>query len=174
MMTCKDADEVAAHVTGLTKRVREEVLAASFLAAGFFKAAALVGLILLLATMVLPASPALAQHVGTVGGGPPPVPTTKILAIGRLTAKGTPAALNMTLPLEIRATTRLYLAGKIDQWYVQPDEKAVVFLMNLNDLTEARDLLEKLPLGRAGLMTFELIPLGPLGPLRILLTEPAK
>jgi hypothetical protein len=57
---------------------------------------------------------------------------------------------------------------------VQPDEKAVVFLMNLNDLTEARDDLEKLPLGRAGLMTFELIPLGPLGPLRILLSEPAK
>lgn len=141
---------------------------------GFFKASSFVGLVALLAAMNFPASSVLAQHVGTVGGGPPPVPTTKILAIGRLTAKATPAALNMTLPLEIRATTRLYLAGKIDQWYVQPDEKAVVFLMNLNDLTEARDDLEKLPLGRAGLMTFELIPLGPLGPLRILLSEPAK
>jgi hypothetical protein len=141
---------------------------------GFFKVSSFVGLVALLTAVNFPASSALAQHVGTVGGGPPPVPTTKILAIGRLTAKATPAALNMTLPLEIRATTRLYLTGKIDQWYVQPDEKAVVFLMNLNDLTEARDDLEKLPLGRAGLMTFELIPLGPLGPLRILLSEPAK
>jgi hypothetical protein len=91
-----------------------------------------------------------------------------------LTAKATPSALDKTLPLEIRATARLYLAGKIDQWYVKPDETTVVFLMNLSDQKEAHDLLEKLPLGQAGLMEFELIPIGPLGPLRILLADPAK
>src|SRR5258708_7131782 len=126
-----------------------------------YKVAAFVGLVSLLATLNLPASRAYAQHVGQAGG-PTPVPTTKILAIGRLTARATPSALDKTLPLEIRATARLYLAGKIDQWYVKPDETTVVFLMNLSDQREAHDLLEKLPLGQAGLMEFELIPIGPL------------
>jgi hypothetical protein len=60
-------------------------------AMGFMKAAALVGLVSLLATMNLSASRAYAQHVGQAVA-PPPVPTTRILAIGRLTAKATPAA----------------------------------------------------------------------------------
>jgi hypothetical protein len=76
--------------------------------------------------------------------------------------------------LEIRATTRLYLAGKIDQWYIKPDETAVVFILNLSDQKQAHDLLDKLPLGQAGLMEFEFIPLGPLSPLRLLLSEPSK
>jgi hypothetical protein len=142
-------------------------------AMGFMKAAALVGLVSLLATMNLSASRAYAQHVGQAVA-PPPVPTTRILAIGRLTAKATPAATGPILPLEIRATTRLYLAGIIDQWYIKPDETAVVFILNLSDQKEAHDLLDKLPLGQAGLMEFEFIPLGPLSPLRLLLPEPSK
>ena len=37
---------------------------------------------------------------------------------------------------------------------------------------EAKALLDKLPLGQAGLMEFQFIPLGPLSPLRALLAEP--
>ncbi len=44
-------------------------------------------------------------------------PTTKILAIGNVTAKGTPDAIAEVLPFEVRATVRLHLAGKIDQWF---------------------------------------------------------
>jgi hypothetical protein len=102
------------------------------------------------------------------------LPTTKILAIGSLTAKATPDARRSTLPTEVRETVRLYLDGKIDQWYVKQDQSGVVFVMNLTDPEEARALLDKLPLGQAGLMTFQLIPLGPLSPLRLLLAEPAK
>jgi len=76
--------------------------------------------------------------------------------------------------LEIRATTRLYLAGKIDQWYAKPDGTGVVFIMNLSDQKEAHDLLEQLPLGQAGMTEFEFIPLGPLSPLGLLLSEPSK
>jgi hypothetical protein len=46
--------------------------------------------------------------------------------------------------------------------------------MNLTDPKEAHELLEKLPLGQAGLMEFQIIPLGPISPLRMLLSEPAK
>ncbi len=100
------------------------------------------------------------------------VPTTKILAIGRLTAKATPEALAPILPLEMRATARLYLAGKIDQWYSKTDEAGVVFIVNLSNSGEARALLEGLPLGQAGMMEFEFIPIGPLKPLGLLLTPP--
>jgi hypothetical protein len=102
------------------------------------------------------------------------VSTTKLLAIGSFTAKATPNVWKPFLPSEVRATARLYLAGKIDQWYVKSDQSGVVFVMNLTDPKEAQDLLSKLPMGQAGLMEFQFIPLGPLSPLRVLLTEPAK
>jgi hypothetical protein len=49
-----------------------------------------------------------------------------------------------------------------------------VFLMNVTDPAEAHALLEKLPLGQAYMMTYQLIPVGPLWPLGLLLGEPAK
>jgi hypothetical protein len=58
------------------------------------------------------------------------VPTTKILAIGNVTAKGTPDAIGAVLPFEVRATVRLHLAGKIDQWFFQNEAYGVVFIMN--------------------------------------------
>jgi hypothetical protein len=78
------------------------------------------------------------------------------------------------MPKEVPATVRLYLDGKIDQWWVREDGQGVVFLMNVGSVEEARTLLEKLPLGQAKLMTFDLIPLGPLSPLRLLLRDSAS
>ena len=102
------------------------------------------------------------------------VPTTKILAIGNVTAKGTPDAIGAVLPFEVRATVRLHLAGKIDQWFFQNDAYGVVFIMNCTTTAEAHELLEKLPLDVAGMMEFELIPLGPLKPLAMLIGEPPR
>jgi hypothetical protein len=42
----------------------------------------------------------------------------------------------------------------------------VAFILNVTDSAAAHDMLEKLPLGQAHLMSFELIPLAPLNPLR--------
>jgi len=70
------------------------------------------------------------------------------------------------LPNEVRDTVDLYLNGKIDQWYSQQERRGVVFILNVTDPAVARDMLEKLPLGQAHLMSFELIPIGPLNPLR--------
>lgn len=102
------------------------------------------------------------------------VPTTKLLAIGTFTAKGSPERWKPLLPAEVRDTVRLYLAGKIDQWYLKQDQSGVVFMMNVTDPKEALELLGRFPFGQAGLMEFQIIPLGPIGPLRVLLTEPAK
>lgn len=99
------------------------------------------------------------------------VPTTKILAIGRLERPLTAEQRASIMPREVPATVRLYLDGKIDQWYVRQDGKGVVFILNLTSVEEAHTLLEKLPLGQAKLMEFDLIPLGPLNPLRVLLPK---
>ena len=100
--------------------------------------------------------------------------TTKVLAIGSWTAKATPETIPGVMPSEARDTMRLLLAGKIDQWYAKNDGSGAVFLMNVTTAAEAHALLEKLPLGQANMMTFELIPVGPLWPLGLLLGEPAK
>jgi len=93
-------------------------------------------------------------------------PTTKILAIGTINPGIEQGKVFAMLPDEVRDTTNLYLDGKIDQWYSQQNGKGVVFILNVTDPAAAREMLEKLPLGQAHLMSFELIPLGPLAPLR--------
>src|ERR1700721_3083188 len=95
-------------------------------------------------------------------GAFPAVPTTKILAIGRLVAPLTPEQRKTILPREVPDTVRLFLAGKIDQWWSRQDGKGPVFLMNVTSVEEARTMLEKLPLGQAKLMEFEYVELSPL------------
>lgn len=106
---------------------------------------------------------------------PPPAltsgPTTRILAIGRMSPGTTRDKVMPVMQQEVRDTVRLYLAGKLDQWFVRRDQNGVVFLLNVSTVAEARTLLEKLPLGEAKLMEFDLIPLGPLTPLGLLLSE---
>jgi hypothetical protein len=98
--------------------------------------------------------------------GNPPTPTTKILAIGTLNPGVDPAAARAILPKEVKETVSLYLDGKIDQWYSLQGRPGVAFILNMTDPAAAREMLEKLPLGQAHLMSFELIPLAPLNPLR--------
>ena len=93
-------------------------------------------------------------------------PTTKILAIGTINPGVDLAKVFAILPNEVQDTVDLYLNGKIDQWYSQQEHRGVVFILNVADPAAARDMLEKLPLGQAHLMSFELIPIGPLNPLR--------
>jgi hypothetical protein len=105
---------------------------------------------------------------------PTSTPTTKILAIGTLNPGVDPAQALAILPTEVRETVKLYLDGKIEQWYSLQERRGVVFILNVTDKAAAHEMLEKLPLGVAHLMSFELIPLGPLNPLRQLLPLPAN
>lgn len=102
------------------------------------------------------------------------VPTTKILAIGTLSSPLTPEELKTTMANEVRQTVALYLDGKIDQWWFRQGGTGVVFLMNVTSTDEAHAMLEELPLGVAKRMTFQLMPLGPLNPLRVLLQPPPQ
>ncbi len=101
------------------------------------------------------------------------VPTTRILAIGNLKPGVSIDQVRAVMPSEVRETVALYLAGKIDQWFVQQGPSGVVFILNETDPVQAKAELEALPLGKAGLMEFRLIALGPLSPLQYLLDPPA-
>src|SRR5215813_12155720 len=104
--------------------------------------------------------------VGHTQSANPPTPTTRILAIGTLNPGVDPAAARAILPKEVKETVNLYLDGKIDQWYSLQGRPGVAFILNVTDTAAAHEMLEKLPLGQAHLMSFELIPLAPLNPLR--------
>jgi len=67
----------------------------------------------------------------------------------------------------------LYLEGKIDQWYSLEDRAGVAFILNVTDVSRAHQMLEALPLGKEHLMTFSLLPIGPLNPLHQLLNPPS-
>ena len=106
-----------------------------------------------------------------VASGVPSVPlpkTTAVLVI--LTPKQgvTPQQIMAVIPDEIRATVKLYLDGKIYQWYSRGDGKGVIFLLDAKTEDEARALMEALPLAKEQLMDHEYIPVGPLMPLRAL------
>ncbi|HUD68104.1 MAG TPA: hypothetical protein VMQ17_26215 [Candidatus Sulfotelmatobacter sp.] len=64
----------------------------------------------------------------------PVVPTTKILAIGQFTKPPTQEQIKEIFPKEVPATLRLYLAGKIDQWWIRQTQTGPVFLLNVTSL----------------------------------------
>ena len=113
------------------------------------------------------AGPAPAQQVG------PPSQATRILAIGTINPGVDLASVRAVLPAEVRETVKLYLAGKIDQWFSLADRNGVVFLLNLTDPKSATAMLEALPLGKAHMMRFELTRLAPLAPLQALIGHAA-
>jgi len=102
-----------------------------------------------------------------------PPPATVVLTTLTIRADAARPQIMKTMPDEVRATVKLYLDGKIQQWYARTDGRGVVFILNCTTVAEAKALVEELPLSKASLATFEFVPLGPLTPLRMLLTEPA-
>jgi hypothetical protein len=78
------------------------------------------------------------------------------------------------MPPEIRETVKLYLDGKIRQWYSRGDGKGVIFLIDAKTQDEARAVMETLPLSKEQLMDYEYIPVGPLMPLMGLMSPGAQ
>ena len=78
------------------------------------------------------------------------MPTTRILAVGRFTARATPGVWRPFIDAEVRQTVELYLGGKIEQWWVRSDQTGVVFLFDADNAADVQVMLDALPLGRAG------------------------
>ena len=94
----------------------------------------------------------------------------KVMAIGTLTPLS-PEQRRQYLPKEVPATLQLYLDGKMEQFWLRDKEAGVIFLMTVESVEEAARLLKALPLGQANLLTFDLMPVGPLLPLGMLLSR---
>ena len=57
----------------------------------------------------------------------------------------------------------------MEQFWMRDKEAGLIFLMNVDSADEADRLLKALPLVQANLLTFDLMPIGPLMPLGILI-----
>ena len=113
-----------------------------------------------------------AQSQSAVAPGVPSVAlpkTTEVLVIQTPKQGVTFGQVMDVIPAEIRATVKLYLDGKIRQWYSRGDGRGVVFLVDAKTEDEARALMETLPLAKENLMDHVYSPVGPLMPLRALM-----
>ena len=100
--------------------------------------------------------------------------TTEVIVIQTPRQGVTVGQIMDVIPAEIRATVKLYLDGKIREWYSRGDGKGVIFLVDAKTEDEARALMETLPLAKEQLMDTEYIPVGPLMPLRALIGPGAQ
>ena len=92
----------------------------------------------------------------------------KVMAIGTLKPLS-PEQRQRYLPQEVPATLKLYLDGKMEPFWLRHKEEGVIFLMSVDSVDEADRLLKALPLVQNDLLTFDLMPIGPLLPLGLLM-----
>jgi len=116
-------------------------------------------------------SPSGTQTQPAAGSGVPGIAipkTTEVIVIETPKQGVTPQQVMAVIPEEIKATVKLYLDGKIRQWYSRGDGKGVVFVVDAKTEDEARAIMETLPLAKEHLIDHQYVPVGPLMPLRAL------
>ena len=117
----------------------------------------------------------MSQHTQSGAASGVPVPkTTEVLVIETPRPGVTAQQIMAVIPAEIRATVKLYLEGKIRQWYSRGDGRGVIFLLDVKTEDEARAIMETLPLKKEQLIDSQYIPVGPLMPLRALMAAGAE
>ena len=113
-----------------------------------------------------------AQSQSGVAPGVPRVAIPKVSEVMVImTAKEgvIPQQIMSVMPDEIRATVKLYLDGKIRQWYSKGDGRGVVIFLDVKTVDEAQSVMDPLPLSKENLVDHEYIPVGPLMPLLALM-----
>jgi hypothetical protein len=95
--------------------------------------------------------------------------TTEVMVIMTVKQGVTRQQVMAVMPDEIRATVKLYLDGKIRQWYSRGDGRGVIIFIDAKTVDEAHAIVDALPLSQEKLMDHEYIPVGPLMPLAALI-----
>lgn len=123
----------------------------------------------LIASLVaaLPVASVAQAQSGQAGGAPGAAlpKTTEVMVIVTVKQGVTRQQIMAVMPSEVRETVKLYLDGKIRQWYSRADGKGAILLIDAKAQDEARAVMETLPLSKAQLVNDEYIPIGPLMPL---------
>ena len=115
----------------------------------------------------LPVAAVAQSQSGQAPGAPGVMPpkTTEVMVMLNPKRGVTRQQIMAVMPSEIRETVKLYLDGKIRQWYSRGDGKGVILLIDAKTQDEARAVMETLPLSKGQLVDHEYIPVGPLMPL---------
>jgi hypothetical protein len=88
--------------------------------------------------------------------------TEKIIAISRLEPETTLEKMQPLFGDESAHAWEQYKAGTFREVYLRTDDQpGVVVVMECSGVEEARSILSDFPMFKAGLLTFELIPVGP-------------
>src|SRR5262245_59151269 len=114
--------------------------------------------VLVVAGLILPMS------VHPLHAQPPEPPKTTDVLVLMTQKTGVPRTeFAKVLPSEVRATVRLYLDGRLRQWFQRSDGKGVVFILPATTVADAEAIMASLPLPQAKLVDLEYIALSPLG-----------
>ncbi|MBT6036315.1 MAG: hypothetical protein HOJ34_10830 [Kordiimonadaceae bacterium] len=101
------------------------------------------------------------------------LPTTNIMVLVKMKSDvQRPENFGEVMQEEVRETVKLYLGGKISQWFFRGDGGGVVFILNATSIEEAKTAISALPLGQRGMVTADYIPLQPMAPLGALIAPP--
>ena len=92
----------------------------------------------------------------------------KVFAIATPKTILTPDKLQQYMRAEVSATLQHYLDGTIEQFWFR-EKLGPIFLMNVESVEQAKASLAELPLVANDIMTYEVFPVTPLSPLRLLI-----
>ena len=95
----------------------------------------------------------------------------KILAIDKVLPEATPEKVKENFMKDVNHTVKMYLADVVREIYFRQDRSGTIMMLEAPTLDDARAMIDKLPMVQAGLIAFDLIPLGPYVPLALLLDE---
>jgi hypothetical protein len=93
----------------------------------------------------------------------------KVIAVANIVKPITPEERQRVMPREVPATLKLYLDGKIEQFFYRQDKPGVIFIMNVDSVEQAKAAIEALPLVTEGFAQYEFMQVGPLAPLGMLI-----
>jgi len=97
--------------------------------------------------------------------------TTEVMVVLTVKDGVTRQQIMNIMPAEVRATVKLYLDGRIRQWYSRGDGKGAIFFIDAKSIEEAHAVIDAMPLSKESLVDHEYIPVGPLMPLTALIAR---
>ncbi len=100
---------------------------------------------------------------------PAPLPVTEVMALVTPRPGPFPPEGTKLIPDEVNGVVRLYLEGKIEQWYSRADGKGAILFLRAKTEEEARAILSVLPFVKNGYLSVEYVPVGPMKSLGFLL-----
>jgi hypothetical protein len=93
----------------------------------------------------------------------------KVIAIGAVTKPFSDEERGQVMPKEVPHTLKMYLDGTIEQFWFRQDRPGPIFLMNVESVDKAKEIVGQMPIVAGGYAEYQFIPVGPLAPLGMLI-----